>query len=98
MNGQRTTQNNLGLALSERIRGKKSHNLEQAIYYYNQALQQYTRSRFPYDWAKTQNYLGILPGYPFAICVASSQRLIALCKVLSFFSVCIKPPCIFTNQ
>jgi CHAT domain-containing protein len=52
------TQNNLGLAYSDRIQGEKADNLELAIDCYQNALQEFTRDRFPIDWAMTQNNLG----------------------------------------
>ena len=51
------TQDNLALALSERIRGDRADNLERSIHAYEQALQVRTREDFPVDWAKTQNNL-----------------------------------------
>ncbi|QSV63925.1 MAG: CHAT domain-containing protein [Dolichospermum sp. DL01] len=55
------TQNNLGFAYSERIKGDKdkAQNLEDAIAAYNQALEVYTRTDFPEKWAGTQNNLGL---------------------------------------
>ena len=53
------TQNNLGIAYSDRIRGDKADNLEQAIAAYREALSVYTRTAFPQKWAMTQNNLGI---------------------------------------
>ncbi len=52
------TQNNLGAAYGDRIRGERAENLEVAISYYTQALQERTRDRFPIQWAMTQNNLG----------------------------------------
>jgi hypothetical protein len=52
------TQNNLGLAYSDRIRGKKAENLEQAIQFYQASLEVRTREAFPFEWAMTQNNLG----------------------------------------
>ncbi|MBE9072939.1 CHAT domain-containing protein, partial [Microcystis sp. LEGE 08355] len=52
------TQNNLGVAYSNRIRGEKAENLELAIVAYNQSLEVYTRDSFPEQWAMTQNNLG----------------------------------------
>ena len=52
------TQNNLGNAYSDRIRGDRKQNLEIAIAVYQKALQIYTKSDFPQQWAKTQNNLG----------------------------------------
>ncbi|OKH57878.1 CHAT domain-containing protein, partial [Scytonema sp. HK-05] len=52
------TQNNLGNAYRNRIRGERAENLEIAISCYTQALQEYTRDRFPIEWAGTQNNLG----------------------------------------
>jgi hypothetical protein len=51
------TQNNLGHAYSNRIRGERADNLEQAIAAYHNALQVYTREAFPEDWAMTQGTL-----------------------------------------
>ncbi|QIR37495.1 tetratricopeptide repeat protein [Tolypothrix sp. PCC 7910] len=53
-----TTQNNLGEAYRNRIKGEKAENLELAIQYNQQALLVHTRDRFPYEWAMTQNNLG----------------------------------------
>ncbi len=53
-----TTQNNLGNAYGDRIRGDKAENLERAIASYQQALTVYTPQDFPVDWAMTQNNLG----------------------------------------
>ena len=52
------TQNNLGNAYRDRIRGDKAENLEKAIAAFNAALEVYTRTDFPKDWAGTQNNLG----------------------------------------
>ena len=52
------TQNNLGNAYSDRIKGEKADNLELAIASYTAALEVYTRQAFPQDWAMTQNNLG----------------------------------------
>jgi tetratricopeptide (TPR) repeat protein len=52
------TQNNLGNAYLERIRGERAENLEQAIFHYRQALEVYTRQAYPEQWATTQNNLG----------------------------------------
>ncbi|MEI2577840.1 CHAT domain-containing protein [Scytonema sp. PRP1] len=56
------TQNNLGNAYRNRIRGERAENLEIAISCYTQALQERTRDRFPIEWAMTQNNLGIAYG------------------------------------
>ncbi|MEM9924517.1 MAG: CHAT domain-containing protein, partial [Cyanobacteria bacterium P01_D01_bin.50] len=53
-----TTQNNLGSAYTNRIKGDKADNIENAIAAYNAALEIYTRKDFPQDWAMTQNNLG----------------------------------------
>jgi tetratricopeptide (TPR) repeat protein len=53
-----TTQNNLGVTYSERLRGERAENLEKAMTAYELALQVYTRKAFPQDWAMTQNNLG----------------------------------------
>jgi tetratricopeptide (TPR) repeat protein len=52
------TQNNLGNAYSDRIRGERADNLEKAIAAYNLSLEVYTRDAFPEYWAGTQNNLG----------------------------------------
>ncbi|WP_013321115.1 CHAT domain-containing protein [Gloeothece verrucosa] len=52
------TQNNLGNAYRNRIRGEKAENIEEAISSYRHALEIYTRAAFPVDWATTQNNLG----------------------------------------
>ena len=48
----------LGNAYTERIRGDRSENLEQAIAAYQSALQVFTREAFPEQWAKTLISLG----------------------------------------
>ncbi|MEL6139071.1 MAG: tetratricopeptide repeat protein, partial [Cyanobacteria bacterium J06628_6] len=53
-----TTQGNLGAAYSNRIRGDRAENLEQAITIYQRTLQVHTREAFPQDWATTQGNLG----------------------------------------
>ena len=52
------TQNNLGFAYWNRIRGEKAENIENAITAYTTALIVRTRQAFPYEWAQTQNNLG----------------------------------------
>jgi tetratricopeptide (TPR) repeat protein len=52
------TQNNLGAAYRNRIRGERAENLEKAIAAYELALQVRTREAFPHDWAMAQNNLG----------------------------------------
>ncbi|KPQ31268.1 MAG: hypothetical protein HLUCCO16_22120 [Phormidium sp. OSCR] len=52
------TQNNLAAAYWSRIRGERADNIEEAIRCYQAALEVYTRSAFPYEWAMTQNNLG----------------------------------------
>jgi tetratricopeptide (TPR) repeat protein len=52
------TQNNLGNAYSDRIRGERADNLEKAIAAYNLSLEVYTRDAFPEDWGRSQNNLG----------------------------------------
>jgi CHAT domain-containing protein len=52
------TQNNLGNAYCDRIRGDRAANLEQAIAAYQHALRVYTRKAAPQDWARTQMNLG----------------------------------------
>ncbi|WP_293369876.1 CHAT domain-containing tetratricopeptide repeat protein [Microcoleus sp. CAWBG556] len=53
-----TTQNNLGSAYNNRIKGDKADNIELAIAAYTKALQVYTPQAFPQGWAMTQNNLG----------------------------------------
>jgi tetratricopeptide (TPR) repeat protein len=53
------TQNILGSAYWERIRGERADNLEQAISSFELALQIYTLDAFPENWAATQNNLGV---------------------------------------
>ncbi|MFG3817373.1 tetratricopeptide repeat protein, partial [Limnothrix redekei] len=53
------TQNNLGLAYNDRIRGERADNLERAITAYERALEVRTRDALPEDWAATQNNLGL---------------------------------------
>jgi tetratricopeptide (TPR) repeat protein len=53
-----TTQNNLGAAYSDRLRGEPAENLEKAISNYELALQIWTREALPQDWATIQNNLG----------------------------------------
>ena len=48
-----TTTMNLATAYSDRIRGDRAENLEQAITYYEQSLQVRTRAAMPVDWATT---------------------------------------------
>ncbi|MEQ9371607.1 MAG: CHAT domain-containing tetratricopeptide repeat protein, partial [Coleofasciculus chthonoplastes F3-SA18-01] len=50
--------NNLGAAYSNRIRGERWQNLEQAITCYQSALQVRKKETFPEQWATTQNNLG----------------------------------------
>ncbi|MEH2300198.1 MAG: CHAT domain-containing tetratricopeptide repeat protein [Nostoc sp.] len=52
------TQNNLGVAYSNRILGEQAENIELAIAVFFAALEVRTRSVFPVDWAMTQNNLG----------------------------------------
>ena len=54
------TQNNLGNAYLNRIRGDKAENREYAIAAYTQALEVYTRTDFPVENAQTSFNLGIL--------------------------------------
>ncbi|MBD2495467.1 CHAT domain-containing protein [Nostoc sp. FACHB-280] len=51
------TQNNLGIAYSERIKGKKAENIEIAIAAFTAALTVCTRERLPQQWAMTQHHL-----------------------------------------
>ncbi|MDZ8261266.1 CHAT domain-containing protein, partial [Nostoc sp. ChiQUE01b] len=52
-----TTQNNLGLAYTDRIKGDRADNIEIAIAAYTAALTVYTREALPQNWATTQNNL-----------------------------------------
>ncbi|WP_445630557.1 CHAT domain-containing protein [Nostoc sp. DSM 114167] len=52
-----TTQNNLAIAYSDRIKGDKAENIENAIAAYTAALTVRTREALPEDWAATQNNL-----------------------------------------
>ncbi len=54
------TQNNLGTAYSDRIRGEKAENLEAAIACYREALKEYTRERFPQNHTETLFNLGLV--------------------------------------
>jgi tetratricopeptide (TPR) repeat protein len=54
-----TTQNNLGLAYQNRIRGERAENLERAIAAHEAALEVRTREALPEKWAMTQNNLGL---------------------------------------
>ena len=56
------SQNNLGIAYRERIRGDRAENLERAIACYQAALQVRTREVLPQQWAATQNNLGTAYG------------------------------------
>ncbi len=56
------TQNHLGAAYSNRIKGEKADNLERAICAYRKALSVYTPQAFPQEWAMTQNNLGTAYG------------------------------------
>jgi len=52
------SQNNLGIAYFNRIRGKKAENLEMAIATCEAALTVYTRDAFPQEWTKNQINFG----------------------------------------
>jgi CHAT domain-containing protein len=56
------TQNYLGLAYCNRIKGEQAENIEMAIAFYQAALEIYTREAFPEQWAGTQNNLAIAYG------------------------------------
>ena len=49
--------NNLANAYSDRIKGERADNYEQAISCYQQALSVRTRPALPVEWAKTINNL-----------------------------------------
>ncbi|NEO14058.1 CHAT domain-containing tetratricopeptide repeat protein [Moorena sp. SIO3E8] len=53
------TQNHLGLAYYDRIKGEKLQNIEEAISCYQQALTVRTFEAFPQAWATTKTNLGI---------------------------------------
>ena len=53
------TQNNLGNAYDDRIKGDRAENLELSIAAYENALSVHTKDTFPTDWAGTQNNLGL---------------------------------------
>ena len=53
------TMMNLAIAYSDRIRGDRAENLEQAIEGYQQALQVMTRQAMPVEWAQTMMNLAI---------------------------------------
>ncbi|MHC5831622.1 MAG: tetratricopeptide repeat protein, partial [Nostoc sp.] len=55
-----TTQNNLGTAYGDRIKGERAENIESAIAAFNQALEVYTRSAFPQNHAETLFNLGFV--------------------------------------
>ena len=54
------TQNNLGIAYTDRILGNKADNIENAITAFTAALTIYTKEAFPQGWAKIQNNLAII--------------------------------------
>ena len=54
------TQNNLGIAYRNRIKGDMTINLEQSIKKYNFALEIYTYINFPKPWADVQKNLGVV--------------------------------------
>jgi hypothetical protein len=49
------TENNLGAAYSDRIRGNRAENPEIAIEHHNNSLHFRTRESDPANWAKTEN-------------------------------------------
>ncbi|MEZ2270515.1 MAG: CHAT domain-containing protein, partial [Microcoleus sp.] len=53
------TQNNLGLAYSDKITSNRAENIDSAIKCYQLALEVRTRENFPEKWAETQNNLGL---------------------------------------
>jgi tetratricopeptide (TPR) repeat protein len=54
-----TTQDNMGIAYGDRIKGDRENHLEEAIACHTRALEVYTREAFPVYWATTQNNLGV---------------------------------------
>eukprot|EP00054_Salpingoeca_dolichothecata_P030797 m.253823 g.253823 ORF g.253823 m.253823 type:complete len:406 (+) comp26722_c0_seq2:3-1220(+) len=50
---------NLGTAFSDRIAGERKTNLEEAIHCYRSALEVWTKSSAPHQWASTQNNLAL---------------------------------------
>ncbi len=84
-----TTQNNLGTAYSDRIRGERADNLEMAIAAYNLSLEVRTPTAFPIDCLQTGRNLGdtanliedletAIKGYNLAIEAVENIRLEAL--------------------
>ncbi len=57
------TQNNLGTAYGDRIRGERENNLEAAIQAFTLALEVRTREASPENWAATQDNLGFAYSY-----------------------------------
>jgi hypothetical protein len=51
-------QENLGVVHVNRIKGEQAENLEEAINYFQSALQIRTRDAFPVDWVRCQTHLG----------------------------------------
>ncbi len=51
--------NSLAAAYRSRIRGERAKNIEEAIAAYSQALEVFTRTAMPVDWATTMNNLAI---------------------------------------
>ncbi|MBG1243578.1 CHAT domain-containing protein [Nostoc sp. NZL] len=82
------TQNNLGLAYRERIKGDRADNIENAIAAYTAALQVYTREAFAQNWAETQNNLGIAYSERIVGCKAKNleQAINAYTDALKFFN------------
>ncbi|MFB2805240.1 CHAT domain-containing protein, partial [Microcystis sp. BLCC-F209] len=83
------TQNNLGNAYSDRIRGEKAENLELAIVALNQSLEVITPTAYPIDCLQTGRNLGnaanliedwetAIKGYNLAIEAVENTRLEAL--------------------
>jgi CHAT domain-containing protein/tetratricopeptide (TPR) repeat protein len=76
------TQSNLANAYSLRIKGDRTNNIEQAIFYYQEALKVRTRDAFPEQWATTQNNLAAAYYYTIRGDKAENiERAIAFFKV-----------------
>lgn len=84
------TQNNIGNAYLNRIRGDRAENLDQAIFAYELALQVRTPYAFPRDWAGTQSNLGT--AYHWRICGDRAENLEQAIKA---FQLALK---VFTRQ
>jgi tetratricopeptide (TPR) repeat protein len=83
------TQNYLGEAYQDRIRGEKAENLEVAINYFSIALGIYTRQAFPQEWALLQSNLG--SAYSDRIWGERAENLeVAIGYLLAALEVCTR--------